>query len=195
VLKPAFIRFLAGLCLSLVFGWFVFPFALYEKIEQPIQFSHKVHTGETGGMSCTDCHEIQADGRFSGIPALEKCTSCHASAIGESPAEKLFIDEYVAKNREVPWLVYAKQPQNVYFSHASHVKLAALECTECHGTHGSSDTLRAFERNRISGYSRDIWGSAISRIGRTPGQGAKMSDCSDCHERRNIANTCMKCHK
>ncbi len=195
MLKPGSLRFLAGLCFSLVVGWYVFPFALYEKIEQPIQFSHKVHTGETGGMSCTDCHELQTDGRFSGIPALEKCTSCHASAIGDSPREKQFVDEYVAKNREVPWLVYAKQPQNVYFSHASHVKLAALACTECHGDHGSSDTLRAFERNRISGYSRDIWGSSISRIGRTPGQGAKMSDCMECHERRAIANTCLKCHK
>ncbi len=115
MLKPGSLRFLAGLCFSLVVGWYVFPFALYEKIEQPIQFSHKVHTGETGGMSCTDCHELQADGRFSGIPALEKCASCHASAIGDSPQEKQFVDEYVAKNREVPWLVYAKQPQNVYF--------------------------------------------------------------------------------
>ena len=195
VLKPGLLRFLAGLFFSLVIGWYVFPYALYEKFEQPIQFSHKVHTGETGGLSCTDCHEIKSDGRFSGIPALEKCASCHSSAIGTSSQEKILVDEYVAKNREIPWLIYAKQPQNVYFSHASHVKLAALECTECHGSHGSSDSLRPFQRNRISGYSRDIWGSTMSRINRASWDGAKMDDCEHCHERRHVANTCLKCHK
>lgn len=195
MLKPGTLRFLAGLLFALFVGYVVFPYLLYEKIEQPLQFSHKVHTGETGGMSCSDCHELQADGRFSGIPALEKCATCHASAIGTSSQEKVLVDDYVAKNREIPWLVYAKQPQNVYFSHASHVKLAQLDCKECHGDHGSSDTLRAFQRNRISGYSRDIWGSSIIRIGRRAGEGAKMSDCCECHDRRNVANTCMKCHK
>jgi menaquinone reductase, multiheme cytochrome c subunit len=195
VLKPGSLRFLAGLCFSLIIGWYVFPFALYEKIEQPIQFSHKVHTAETSGLTCTDCHEIKADGRFSGIPTLEKCATCHSSAIGTSAREQVLVDEYVAKNREIPWLIYAKQPQNVYFSHTSHVKLAALECKECHGSHALSDSLRPFYRNRISGYSRDIWGSSISRINRTVGEGAKMDDCSDCHERRHVANTCLKCHK
>lgn len=195
MLKPGTLRFFAGISFSLVLGWYVFPFALYEKIEQPIQFSHKVHTGDAVGQTCTDCHEIKPDGRFSGIPALEKCAGCHSSAIGSSAQEKALVDEYVAKNREIPWLVYAKQPQNVYFSHASHVKLAGLACTECHRAHGSSDSLRAFERNRISGYSRDIWGSSISRVNRASGEGAKMDDCSNCHDRRNVANTCLKCHK
>jgi hypothetical protein len=195
VLTTGSFRFFAGLCFSLIVGWFVFPYALYEKIEQPIQFSHKVHTGETGGQQCADCHEIKADGRFSGIPSLEKCAGCHSSAIGTSPQEKLLVDEYIAKNREIPWLVYAKQPQNVYFSHASHVKLALLDCKECHGDHGSSDTLRPYMRNRISGYSRDIWGSSMLRINRASWDGAKMDDCSDCHDRRHVPNTCMKCHK
>lgn len=195
MLKPGSLRFLAGLCFSLLLGWYVFPYALYEKMEQPIQFSHKVHTGDTGGLTCADCHEIKADGRFSGIPTLEKCSTCHSSAIGSSPQEKILIDEYVAKNREIPWLVYAKQPQNVYFSHASHVKLAGLECKQCHGNHGSSDTLRAFQHNRISGYSRDIWGSSISRITFGANDGAKMDDCIACHDGRAVSNTCLKCHK
>jgi menaquinone reductase, multiheme cytochrome c subunit len=180
----------------LVIGWFAFPAMLYEKIDQPLQFSHKVHTGEAAGLSCSDCHEVKSDGRFTGIPPLEKCATCHASIQGTSPHEKKLVDEYVSKNREIPWLVYARQPENVYFSHASHIKLAGIDCRECHGDHGSTDGLRAYERNRISGYSRDIWGSSISRFARKGSwDGKKMDDCIACHESHNIANTCLKCHK
>lgn len=194
MLTPGTLRFLAGFVFSLVIGWFVFPYVLYERIEQPLQFSHKVHTGEAGGMSCTDCHEVKPDGRFTGIPALEKCATCHSSQVGTSPHEKRLVDEYVAKNREIPWLVYAQQPENVYFSHASHI--GSVECANCHGDHGSTDSLRVYERNRISGYSRDIWGSSISRLARKASwDGKKMDDCIGCHESRNVTNTCLKCHK
>jgi menaquinone reductase, multiheme cytochrome c subunit len=180
----------------LIVGWFVFPYMLYERIEQPLQFSHKVHTGDQGGMSCTDCHEVKADGRFTGIPPLEKCATCHGSTIGASAQEKLLVDEYVSKNREIPWLVYARQPENVYFSHASHIKLGGIDCKQCHGDHGSTDNLRPYERNRLSGYSRDIWGSSISRLARKASwDGKKMDDCIGCHEQRNVSNTCLKCHK
>ena len=39
---------------------------------------------------------------------------------------------------------------------------AALACTECHSTYGESDQVRTYQLNRISGYSRDIWGRSIS---------------------------------
>jgi menaquinone reductase, multiheme cytochrome c subunit len=195
VLTPGIVRFLAGFAFMLIIGWVVFPFALYEKIEQPFLFSHKIHTGESTGMSCQDCHHLNAEGRFSGIPKIAKCVECHADVVGSSPHEKFFVENYVKKNIEVPWLVYSRQPQNVSFSHASHIKLTELDCKECHGDHGSSDTLRAFERNRISGYSRDIWGSNIARIKKASWDGKKMDDCADCHEKRNVANTCLKCHK
>ena len=44
------------------------------------------------------------------------------------------------------------------------MKLAELKCEDCHGPHGASDTLRPYEENRISGYSRDIWGGSISGL-------------------------------
>ena len=43
--------------------------------------------------------------------------------------------------------------------------------------------MRVYEQNRISGYSRDIWGHSMSRLGRAPHDGMKMSDCEDCHRR------------
>ncbi len=187
--------FAAGLLASLTAGWLGFPSVLYERTPQPLDFSHAVHTGEKGGMKCEDCHALREDGSFTGIPALEKCAGCHAQPLGTDPREKLFVERYVTPNREVPWAVYSRQPENVWFSHAPHLKLAKLDCGECHGDHARTDRLRPFERNRISGYSRDIWGNSIARAGWQPRRGMKMDDCADCHRRHGREHSCMDCHK
>jgi hypothetical protein len=185
--------FLAGFSASLAAGWYGFPRVLYERSAQPLTFSHKAHT-EKAGMSCADCHGFRADGRFEGLPAMEKCAGCHAEPVTDKASEKILVEQYIKANRPGPWLVYARQPDNVFFNHASHVKLAKLACERCHGDHGQSETLRPFERNRISGYSRDIWGQSIARVnhGRP---GMKMGDCAGCHEERGQENGCLDCHK
>ena len=193
-MKFQFLWFLAGLCVMLFVGWVVFPYLLYERKEQPLQFSHKIHIG-TAGMSCDNCHAFKNDGRFTGIPALSKCTECHSGVIGKSSEEKKLVEEYVSKNREIPWLVYARQPQNAYFSHASHIKLANISCDQCHSRHDTTDNLRLYERNRISGYSRDIGRKSIFSFASASWNGLNMDDCADCHNKHHIPNTCLKCHK
>ncbi len=189
------ILFLSGIAAALAIGWFVFPLVLYEKSEQPIQFSHKIHTGEAVGLTCEECHSFRDDGQFTGIPSLEKCATCHSSQIGNSPEEKKLVDDYVSQNKEIPWLVYAREPQNTYFSHIQHVKLANIQCERCHGPHGKSEVLRPFQENRISGYSRDIWGQNISGIKSNPWEGMTMDDCAKCHEERGVVSGCLQCHK
>jgi menaquinone reductase, multiheme cytochrome c subunit len=189
------IVFAAGLLAALGVGWLGFPKVLYQRTPQPLQFSHAVHTGEKAGMKCEDCHSLRDDGSFSGIPALEKCAGCHSAPLGTTPAEKQLVEQFVTPNREIPWAVYSRQPENVWFSHAPHLKLAKLECKECHGEHGKTDKLRPYERNRISGYSRDIWGQSISRMGWQPRRGMKMDDCVDCHHKNGQNYSCMDCHK
>ena len=174
----------------LFIGWFAFPYALYERKPQPIQFSHKVHA-ETAGLTCDNCHALRDDGSFVGIPPLAKCAECHADMIGTSPHEKQLVEEYIKPKREIPWLAYSHQPQNVFFSHASHLKLANLPCAECHGAHAASDSLPNYERNRITGYSRDIAGRGLFGMK----HGMTMDDCAHCHEQHHIENTCLKCHK
>lgn len=186
--------FSLGFVCMLLIGWLALPFALYEEHDQPLQFSHKVHTEGTG-MACDDCHAFLDDGRFSGIPAIAKCAECHAEIVGSSPYEKRLVEEFVRQNKEVPWKMYARQPQNAYFPHAQHVKLANLACETCHGSHGTTDSLRTFERNRLTGYSRDVSDRVPSGIFQSSGKGLRMDDCADCHRERNVSNTCMKCHK
>jgi hypothetical protein len=168
-------------------GWAAFPRILYSSSPQPVDFSHKVHA-EKAGSACQDCHAFREDGSYAGIPTLEKCSGCHAAAMGTTAAEKSFIDNYVTPNREPKWLAYSRQPENAYFPHITHVKVAKLKCEQCHGTDGTSDKLRPYEEDRVSGYSRDVRGNALRAE-------MKMSDCVACHHQHGLEHSCLDCHK
>ncbi len=189
------LSFIAGLAVSMALGWYAFPHVLYQRVDQPLRFSHKVHQ-TTAGMACDDCHSILASGRFSAIPGISKCAECHAAPVGETKDEKLLVANYVTPNREIPWKVYSRQPDNVYFSHANHIKLGKLACERCHNDHGKTDTLRPYEFDPISGYSRDLGESKFLRGAAFKTRTSmKMDDCSACHHERNVHTGCLDCHK
>jgi hypothetical protein len=198
---PIVLFFALGLIASLIVGWVIFPQVLYSQKRQPVDFNHVIHQEEVD--SCEDCHFFREDGTFSGVPKLVQCIDCHEEVNGEDPEEEKFVNEYVAKGREVPWLVYSRQPQNVFFSHVAHVKLAQMDCVTCHGNIGESESLKIYEENRISGYSRDIWGRNIAGIKRNSWDRMKMDDCSECHQKENVnqnsaqteKGACFVCHK
>ncbi len=184
----------AGLACGLALGWLVLPAWLYGRQAQPLDFNHDLHTGQAG-MACADCHAFRADGSFVGIPGTATCAECHAEPLGDTEAERILVEEYVAAGREIPWLVYSRQPQNVLFSHAPHVVLAGIECRRCHGDHGTGQTLPPYEYNRISTYSRNIWGPRLIGGGAEVWDSMKMSDCSRCHAERGVTDSCLMCHK
>jgi len=173
------LAFAAGVLAALGAGWAGFPRAIYRAAPQPVEFSHKVHT-EKAGTKCEDCHALREDGTFAGVPPLEKCAGCHAAPMGVTAAEKAFIEQYVTPGREPRWAVYAEQPENVYFSHAAHIRGSKVKCEECHGNLGASDTLPAARVDRISGYS-----AATMR----------MDACIQCHSRNRLTDSCLECHK
>jgi len=189
-----FLPFAAGAVLALAAGWIAFPRAIYKNRQQPVDFSHKVHA-EKAGAKCEDCHAFRDDGTYAGVPALDKCTGCHAAPMGTTAAEKHFIDSYVTPNREPAWLSYARQPVNVFFSHATHVKLAGLKCEQCHGAEGAADGLPAYAQDRISGYSRDVLPVTSWKRTRLAGHSMSMDDCVDCHRRRGLEHSCLDCHQ
>lgn len=175
--------FFVGFVASLVVGWVIFPKLLYSQQRQPIDFNHALHNEEVG-EGCESCHFFREDGSFAGVPKLAQCAECHEEVQGESEDEKKFVEQYVAKGREVPWLVYSKQPDCVFFSHVSHVRMAKMDCVQCHGHIGESESLKPYEQNRITGYSRDIWGKNIAGLKRNSWDRMKMDDCAQCHESR-----------
>lgn len=195
------VAFIVGLIVSLIIGWILFPKLLYSKKKQPIDFNHQVHTDSVED-GCESCHYFRDDGSFSGIPKLELCIECHEEVQGEDPEEQIFVEKYVSKGKEVPWLIYSKQPPCVYFSHAPHVRLAKMDCITCHGQIGESTHSRIYEKNRITGYSRDIWGKNIAGFKKHSWDRMKMDDCSECHVKNNVnqgsvqtqKGGCFVCH-
>lgn len=184
-----------GLATALLAGWLAFPRALYSTRPQPLVFPHKAHAEKSGLTDCSQCHAFREDGQYVGLPAMDTCAGCHSDKIGSSPAEATLVDRYIKPGLPTPWLVYSQQPANVWFSHAVHVKRAGLACTDCHGSYGESNQARIYQVNRISGYSRDIWGHSMTRVHRAPGDGMKMSDCEDCHRKHNVEVGCLGCHQ
>lgn len=198
---PIILFFILGLAASLIVGWVVFPQLLYSQKNQPVDFNHALHN-ELVEDSCESCHFFREDGSYSGVPKLAQCIECHEEVNGEDPEEAKFVNAYVANNREVPWLIYSRQPQNVFFSHAAHVKMAEMDCVTCHGHIGESESLKVYEENRISGYSRDIWGRNIAGIKRNSWDRMKMDDCAECHRNEGVNQNsvqtlrggCFVCH-
>ncbi|MFZ2039381.1 MAG: menaquinone reductase multiheme cytochrome c subunit QrcA [Desulfobacterales bacterium] len=194
--------FIIGFVGSLVVGWIVFPKLLYSQKHQPINFNHAVHV-EMVENSCESCHYFREDGSFSGIPKNAACIECHEDIQGQTEDERIFVEEYVAKGREVPWLVYSRQPDCVFFSHAAHLKMGEMDCVTCHGHVGESETSRVYEENRITGYSRDIWGRNIAGFKQNSWDRMKMNDCANCHRLNNVNENsvqtqrggCFQCHK
>ncbi|MFZ7126038.1 MAG: menaquinone reductase multiheme cytochrome c subunit QrcA [Desulfobacterales bacterium] len=194
--------FIIGLAASLIVGWVIFPKLLYSQKPQPIDFNHKVHL-ELVDNGCDSCHFFREDGSFSGAPKLAQCVGCHEDVNSDSEDEIRFVEDYVQKGREVPWLVYAKQPPCVYFSHIAHVKMGSMACATCHGDIGESESLPVYEQNRISLYSRNIWGRNIAGFKKNTWDRMKMDDCSECHVREGVQQAsvqtgkggCFVCHK
>ena len=199
---PVILFFVLGLIASLIVGWVIFPQVLYSQKKQPVDFNHLLHNDEVED-GCESCHFFRDDGTFSGVPKLSQCIDCHEEVNGEDPEEEKFVNEYVAKDREVPWLIYSRQPSNVFFSHAAHVKMAQMDCVTCHGQIGESESLKTYQANRITGISRDIWGKNIAGLKRNSWDRMKMDDCSECHQRENVnqhsvqtlKGGCFVCHK
>lgn len=191
-----FVFFLIGFIASVISGWIAFPNLLYSHKQQPIDFNHKLHM-ESAYDGCNTCHYFREDGSFAGVPTNADCEGCHMYPMSDDPNEIKFVNEYVSAGKEVPWLIYSKQPPCVFFSHAAHVKGAEMRCETCHGDIGNSTSLREYQENRITGYSRDIWGYSMLRLGEPEhGRRHKMNDCAECHlEETGSKGGCFQCHK
>lgn len=198
----AILFFIVGLAASLIVGWVIFPKLLYSQKKQPFDFNHALHSTLVDN-GCESCHFFREDGSYAGVPKLEQCAGCHEDVQGETADEAVFVNEYVKNGREVPWLVYSRQPDCVFFSHAAHVKSGKMDCKTCHGPIGESETLKPYEENRITGYSRDIWGKNIAGFKKNTWDRMKMDDCAECHGKLGVKQNsvqtgkeaCFVCHK
>jgi hypothetical protein len=196
--------FIIGFAASMVLGWVIFPKLLYSEKQQPFSFNHALHVGEVDD-GCQSCHFFRDDGSFSGVPKLAQCIDCHEEPMGESEDETTFVEQYVWKEREVPWLVYSRQPDCVFFSHAAHIIGAKMDCVTCHGHIGESTESRPYEYNRITTLQPGYLGTQHrGNQAKNTWDRMKMDDCAKCHKEAGVIHTssvqterdaCFVCHK
>jgi hypothetical protein len=135
-------------------------------VAQPIAYSHKTHV--TLGMKCANCHTIGGEGFQAGYPKESTCLGCHTTIKKDSP-EIQKLAAFAAKKQPVPWKRIYQTPDYVWFSHASHVQDAKIDCGKCHGEVGSREVL--FQEKSIL-----------------------MKACMDCHAEYKAPNGCDFCH-
>jgi hypothetical protein len=188
--------FLVGLVCALAVGWVLFPKVLFSEERQPINFPHASHQDS----SCEDCHYLREDGTYSGVPGIENCRECHEEPQTDSEDEQILVEKYIQEDKEIPWKIYARQPDNVYFSHAAHLG-EGMECTQCHRKVEDEEQLPPYLSNRLTGYVAHKSGTeGYTANGREwlVGYGRstmKMIDCEKCHVEKGASNACGVCHK
>jgi len=65
----------------------------------------------------------------------------------------------------------------------------------CHGEIAQGDRPPIYQENRITKYSRNIWGRNLSGLSKNSWDAMKMSDCGDCHDEQSASTACFVCHK
>ena len=97
---------------------------------QPIEFSHKLHSGELG-LDCRFCHTGAERGVHANLPASKLCMDCHDKVLPES-LKLLPLRATYAENRPIRWIRVTKLPEYTYFHHGIHL-LVGVGCSTCHG--------------------------------------------------------------
>lgn len=165
-------RILFGIFVLLVMTFVIFRwhnFFTGPRVEQPLEYSHKIHTEM---LKCEECHAGVINSASATIPDIKVCMGCHTDEpLSNSPEEKKLIS-YIKNNQNIPWKRIYRNPVHVYFSHSRHVSVAKLACEKCHGDMGK--TVRPPSRALV---------------------GLDMGDCIACHEKNKVDKSCITCHK
>ncbi len=163
----------------------------YYQPEQPIKFSHKIHSG-INKIDCRYCHNEAWKGKYANIPSLNICMNCHSVIDGEksnsqfmkTEIEKLYkildfdpiTQTYGNNTTSIEWIKIHNLPDFAYFNHSQHVnlgseaikKLYGLKSDEavCYACHGKIDSMNeVYQAEKLT-----------------------MGWCIECHKKAKIDN-------
>ena len=108
----------------------IYGYRYYVPVEQPVQFSHKHHSGDDG-IDCRYCHTSVEKGKSAGMPPTHTCMSCHSALWSDSPELQTVRASYIS-GQPIRWNRVHDLPDFVYFNHSIHVK-KGVGCETCHG--------------------------------------------------------------
>jgi hypothetical protein len=98
--------------------------------EQPVQFSHKHHSGDDG-IDCRYCHTAVESSSSAGLPPTKTCMNCHSQIWNDSPYLEIVRQSW-RDNKPIEWTRVHDLPDYVYFNHSIHVA-KGVGCNTCHG--------------------------------------------------------------
>jgi hypothetical protein len=98
--------------------------------EQPVQFSHKHHSGDDG-IDCRYCHTSVEVSSSAGIPPTATCMNCHSQIWADSSYLEP-VRESWRTGKPIEWTRVHDLPDFVYFNHSIHVA-KGVGCSTCHG--------------------------------------------------------------
>lgn len=161
---------LSGFACILLLGGFLYFFyggpARDIGPEQPIPFSHRLHSG-VKQIQCRFCHPYVERSRHPGIPPVEKCLYCHKYIIAKHP-QILKEHQYFNTSTPTPWRKANYLAEHVLFNHKRHLK-KNIQCEACHGQ--------------------------VKTMDRIKGVHFKMEFCIACHRERKANLDCwLACH-
>jgi Cytochrome c7 and related cytochrome c len=102
----------------------------YIERQQPVQFSHKHHTGDDG-IDCRYCHTSVETAASAGMPPTQTCMNCHSQLWADSPYLEPIRESY-RENKPIEWVRVHDLPEYAYFNHSIHVN-KGVGCNTCHG--------------------------------------------------------------
>ena len=108
-------------------------------VEQPIPFSHRVHSG-VKMIQCEFCHPYVGRSNHPGLPPVEKCLYCHNYIIANHP-QILKEHRYYNTRTPTPWKKANYLAEHVLFNHQRHIR-KEIACKECHGEVENMDRIR-----------------------------------------------------
>lgn len=98
--------------------------------EQPVPFSHALHSGQLG-LDCRYCHVAVDRAARASIPTTETCMNCHRTIWTQS--EKLItVRESLTQGTPIRWVRVHDLPDYSFFDHSAHVS-RGVGCRSCHG--------------------------------------------------------------
>jgi Cytochrome c7 and related cytochrome c/Class III cytochrome C family len=100
------------------------------EVQQPVQFSHKHHTGDDG-IDCRYCHTSVEESAFANIPSTKTCMNCHSQIWNDAPILEPVRASF-QNNTRLRWTRVHDLPDFVYFNHSIHVR-QGVGCATCHG--------------------------------------------------------------
>lgn len=119
---------------------YVFPSASNQGFapEQPIPFSHKLHSGDNQ-IACQYCHVGVETSKHATVPTLNVCMNCHSVVKVDSPwIQKL--QKHYREGKPIEWTRVHELPDFVTFPHYKHVN-KGVSCETCHGDVAKMDVM------------------------------------------------------